>query len=169
MKRIAIIGINGAGKSTLAKELGEKLNLPVYHLDKIYWKPGWVKLPANEGESIQREIVKQEKWIIDGNWAGSLDVRLEPADTIIYLNYPKWLCLYRIIKRAWFTKGSSFDKQEGVNEKLDWFIVKRLFEYSSQNILSKVKQYSEGRKVLIIKSPKELSQLFSNNFNSSNT
>lgn len=155
MNKIAVIGIMGAGKSTLSKELSEKLHLPLYHLDKIYWKPGWIKISAEEGESIQREIVKNEKWIIDGNWTSSLDIRLEPADTVIFLDYPKWLCVYRIFKRGLFPSNKqSFDKQEGVKEKVDWPLVQRVLHFPREEIIKKINQNSEGKNVYIFKSPR---------------
>jgi len=151
-----IIGINGAGKSMLSNELGKLLNIEDFHLDKIYWKPGWVKIPSEEGKAIQRKLTKRNKWIFDGNWIGSLDIRLKPADTIIYLDFPKWFCLYRILKRGFFSRGQSFDKQEGVNEKVNWFIIRRLLSFPKKSIMETVNKYADGRNVYIFKSQEEV-------------
>ncbi len=91
MNRIAIVGISGSGKSTLANKLGKKLNLPVFHLDKYFWTYGWKERYATKEEftPIVEGFARQSNWIIDGNYRESLDVRLEKADTIIFLDIPK--------------------------------------------------------------------------------
>lgn len=99
MQRIVIIGSSGAGKSTLARKLGRKLNIPVIHLDRYHWQPGWVPLPAEEWEKFISEKVAEERWIIDGNYRRTLPMRLSAADTVIFLDLPRWLCVARAIKR----------------------------------------------------------------------
>lgn len=76
MKRIMIIGSGGAGKSTLARQLGERLQLDVYHLDALMWRPGWEIAPREERIDIQKQLVKKDEWIIDGNFGNTLDLRL---------------------------------------------------------------------------------------------
>lgn len=156
MRKIAVIGINGAGKSTLSNKLGKKSKLQVYHLDKIYGVLSLNRLSRKEGKARQKEIVKKDSWIIDGNWFGTLDIRLEPADTIIYLNFPKPLCLYRIIKRGLLTKGQPFDKQKGVKERITIDLVKKLLSFSKDDVMDKVKKHSHGKIVYILKSQKEV-------------
>jgi len=96
MKKIMLIGSGGSGKSTLSKKIGEILNVPVYHLDQIFWKPGWGPTPEKEWDNLLRELVKKEKWIIDGNYSKTLDIRLKEADTVIFLDMPRYLTIYRI-------------------------------------------------------------------------
>lgn len=99
MQRIVIIGSSGAGKSTLARELGHKLNLPIIYLDKYYWKPEWVSTPTQEWQEKVAELTQGEQWIIDGNYRDTLDMRLQAADTVIFLDLPRWICAYRAMKR----------------------------------------------------------------------
>ena len=82
MKKIVLIGSGGSGKSTLAKQLGEKLKINVYHLDALFWKPNWVGVPKDEQRMIQKDLVKRQEWIIDGNYGGTMEIRLNAADTI---------------------------------------------------------------------------------------
>jgi adenylate kinase family enzyme len=120
MRRIAIIGSGGAGKSTLARTLGEILGLPVIHLDKEYWKPGWIEPPKDEWVRTVEELVKRDEWIIDGNFGGTMEIRLAAADTVIFLDFPSTICLRRVIKRRlmhWNTNRP--DMAEGCNEKID--------------------------------------------------
>lgn len=99
MQRIVIVGSSGAGKSTLARELGQKLDLPPIHLDKHYWKPGWVGTPAQAWQEKVTELTQSEQWIIDGNYRDTLDTRLQAADTVVFLDLPRWVCAFRAIKR----------------------------------------------------------------------
>lgn len=100
MERITICGNSGSGKSTLAVELGQILRLPVFHLDKIQFRPGWQLLPEPEFLQQQDEWLAQPRWIIEGvaHWQG-LVKRFEAADTIIYLDFPEALCQERAQQR----------------------------------------------------------------------
>jgi adenylate kinase family enzyme len=100
MIRVAVVGSGGAGKSTFARRLGERLGLPVIHLDEhYYWQPGWVATPTDEWRARQRELIAGERWIVDGNYSSTLDLRLERADTVIVLALPRWRCLLGVIRR----------------------------------------------------------------------
>ena len=120
MHRVLIIGPCGAGKSTLAAKLAPKLGLPVYHMDKLNWKPGWVESYKNEIREKLASITAQDRWLIDGNYGGTLAPRLARADTIIYLDYPIRLCVTRLIKRIWTYRGRTRpDMTEGCPERFD--------------------------------------------------
>jgi adenylate kinase family enzyme len=95
MKRVAIIGCGGSGKTTVATRLGERTGLPVVLLDQHYWRSGWQETPREEWEALQRELCSRPSWwIMDGNYGGTMAMRLEAADTIIFLDYPTWACLW---------------------------------------------------------------------------
>ena len=97
--RIAIIGSPGSGKSTLARQLAEKTGHPLIHLDYYYWQPGFVAIPKAEFIAMQHEWMKGERWIIDGNYKGTLELRFAAADLVIYLDLPPLLCAWRAIRR----------------------------------------------------------------------
>lgn len=99
MERVVIIGSSGSGKSTLARTLGEKTGLPVVHLDLHFWHPGWIGTPDPIWQEKMEAIVKPSKWIIDGNYRRTLDIRLQAADTVIFLDLPRWVCAWRAVKR----------------------------------------------------------------------
>ena len=121
MKRIIILGCSGSGKSTFARALGAALNRPVIHLDNLYWKPGWVETPRPEFSELQRELVQGEMWIIDGNYSATLDIRLEAADTILYFDLPRRVCLWSVIRRVVTHYGRSRpDLAPGCPEKFDF-------------------------------------------------
>lgn len=87
MRKVAIIGSGGAGKSTLARKLGEILDIPVYHLDAIFWRPNWEPIERDELIEKTMEIQETDDWIIDGNYNTTMDFRLQQADTVIFLHF----------------------------------------------------------------------------------
>ena len=107
MQRIAIIGPGGSGKSRLARELGRGLDLPVVHLDELFWQPGWVEPDRDEWEAVNRELVQGERWILDGNYGGTMEIRLAAADTIVFLDQSPLLCIWRVLSRRRRDKPAS--------------------------------------------------------------
>jgi adenylate kinase family enzyme len=101
MRRIVILGNAGSGKSTLARRLGERLNLPVVHLDVLFWESGWVK-PDNEAfRGRVRASMTSDGWISEGNYVGrTFDLRLPRADVVIWLDTPRLTCFRRVIVRS---------------------------------------------------------------------
>ena len=121
MQRILIIGSPGSGKSTLATELGKRTTIPVIHLDQQYWRSGWVEPSVHEWRGRVTELLAGECWIMDGNYGGSLDLRLASADTVIDLRLPAWLCLWRLSKRVFGSWGRVRpDMAAGCPEKFDF-------------------------------------------------
>jgi adenylate kinase family enzyme len=100
-KRIVILGPSGAGKSTLARRIGERLDLPVVHLDVFNWNPGWVQTEVSRFRELVAEAVKGDAWVMDGNYTGShLDLRLFRADAVIWLDLPRYIYFPRAVWRA---------------------------------------------------------------------
>jgi adenylate kinase family enzyme len=96
MQRIMILGSPGSGKSTLARQLGAILGIEVVHLDRHFWQPGWVEPSRDEWRKVQENLVQRPSWIMDGNYSATQDIRLAVADTLIFLDMPRWLCLWRL-------------------------------------------------------------------------
>jgi adenylate kinase family enzyme len=158
MNRIFVVGVSGSGKSTLANNLGKKLNLPVYHLDKYFWAVGWKKRYETKAEftSVVDGFANQEKWIIDGNYRSSnIDLRFERADTIIFLDFPKYRCLWRVFVRV-FNRKQPFDKTEGVKQKIDWALVKWIVSYKTDEMRARVMKHKDNKNVFVVKNNKEI-------------
>jgi len=164
MKKIALIGSGGSGKSTLARKLGEKLKIKVFHLDTIFWKPNWVGVPKDEQMKIQHELIRENEWIMDGNYGGTMEIRLNAAaDTIIFLDMPRTICVFRACKRVFqYRNKPRPDMGEGCKEKLSLEIFKWIWEYPKKKrpeILKKLEQLSKDKTVLILKSKKDIRKI----------
>ena len=128
MQRVLIIGPCGSGKSTLARELAPRLGLPLVHMDQLGWQEGWVETERAELVARLADAVAQEKWLIEGNYGGTMVQRLERADTVIYLDFPIRLCLWRLLRRIATHRGRSRpDMPEGCPERFDaaffWYVM----------------------------------------------
>ena len=129
-KRIMILGSSGSGKSTLATKLGEMTGLPVIHLDRLFWNPGWVETPSEEMAEKAMAAAAGEQWIIEGNYKRTLDFRIERADTIIFLDFNRFLCMYRVIMRRIKNHGRTrYDLGDDCPEKLDWPFLKLAWSF----------------------------------------
>ena len=159
-KRILVIGSSGAGKSTLSKKLNSLLNLPVIHLDVNYHNPNWQEPTKEEWEIILKKLVRKPKWIMDGNYSDSFDIRIPRADTIIYLDYGSISCLYRVLKRniKYYGKTRS-DMAKGCKESFDFSFLKfvLLFNYNNKKaIYKRLKKIKGFKQVIILKSDAEV-------------
>lgn len=130
MKRVMIVGCSGAGKSTLARRLARLTDLPVTHLDQIYWTPGWITRPREETRRLIEEVVQGDRWIFEGNHSSSFGLRVARADTVIFLDFPIPLCLWRVVKRVITHFGRVRpDMAEGCPEGIDWVFLRWIMGY----------------------------------------
>jgi len=114
------LGPCGAGKSTLAHRLGERLNLPVIHLDREYWMPGWREPAPDAWKAKVAELIAHPRWIMDGNYGGTLARRLERAQLAINLEYPRSVFFPRLIRRFLTHVGRNRpDMADGCRERFD--------------------------------------------------
>jgi len=160
MEKVLVLGSSGAGKSTAAKELGEITGLPVVHLDSIYWQPNWVRTEKEAWQNKVKEICTMPKWIIDGNFESTLDYRLNQADTIIVLYYPRTTCLLGIFKRRMTHVRP--DHLNSCKEKIDWEFFRYVWTFNRimiPKILGKLKKL-DNKKIFIIKNKKQLKKFF---------
>ena len=134
MQRVVILGCGGAGKSTLARRLGERTGLPVFHLDCAFWKPGWVESSKEEFAARHDELLKGERWIIDGNYSRTLQRRAAAADTVLLLDLPRWRCMIGILARYVKGRGRTRpDMAPDCPEKLDWEFIKWVWHFRARS------------------------------------
>ena len=154
MERIVIIGCGGAGKSTLARQLGEKLELPVVHLDKLFWRPGWVEVSPEEFDALHRAELAKEKWIMDGNFNRTMPERIARCDTIIYLDFSRAACFRGVLKRELTSYGKVRpDMGEGCPERVDLEFMKWVWNFNKNKRERNYKLLEEAKhaKVIVLK------------------
>lgn len=165
LRRIMIIGSGGAGKSTFARRLGRALGREVVHLDALYWRAGWAEPPKDEWARRVAELARGESWILDGNYGGTMDIRLDACDTVIFLDMPRVLCVWRVLKRiASYRKGSRPDIAAGCDEHINWEFIKYVWNYPRSRrpkILEKLKALSAEKTVVHLKSGKDVEDFLS--------
>ena len=119
-RKILVIGCGGAGKSTLARRMEERFSLPVVHLDKLWWLPGWVHRTQEEFDALLAVELKKPCWIMDGNFVRTLPERLQACDCCIFLDLDTKTCLDSAYARAEEFRGRARpDMTEGCEEYVD--------------------------------------------------
>ena len=164
-RRVLVIGAGGSGKSTLASRLGELLDLEVIHLDRHYWNAGWKETPHDEWEDAVRCLIGRESWVMDGNYSGTMDIRLTRADAVIFLDLPRKLYIRRVLARRLRYAGRSRpDMTPGCPERITLEFLKYLWRYPTERrpgILRKLRSLSSDKVVLTLRSPAEVLDLVS--------
>jgi adenylate kinase family enzyme len=100
MQRVLVLGCCGAGKSTLSRRIAAITGLPRIELDTHYWHPGWQATPREAWAQTVAALCERPAWIMDGNYTGTLPLRLARADAVIWLDYPRRVCLRRVLLRV---------------------------------------------------------------------
>ena len=154
MEKIIIIGCPGSGKSVFSNKLKNIINLPLYHLDMIYHKKDGTQISKDEFDEKLKIILKEEKWIIDGNYQRTLERRLKECDTVFLLDFPTDICLSSIEKRI----GNKRDDLPWIEEKLDENFKNAVLNFSKvklPHIYVLLDKYKEGRNIIIFKTREE--------------
>ncbi len=147
MKRIIVIGCPGSGKSTLSRELHNKTALPLYHLDMMYWNED--KTTVEKPVFLKRlsAVLEKDEWIIDGNYASTMEMRMEKCDTVIFLDFPLDTCLKGIAERRGkprsdmpWTESEESDREfiefvKNYNLQMRPQVIELVNKYSYKNIL----------------------------------
>lgn len=131
MQRVLVIGCSGAGKSTFSRRLAALTGLPVIHLDQEFWQPDWMPMAPAAWRARVAAMTAEPRWIMDGQFGGTLGLRLSRADTVFILDVPRWRCLTRVLRRTCWNFGRTRpDMAPGCAERLDWEFLRYIWNYN---------------------------------------
>lgn len=154
--RICIFGNSGSGKSTLAKALGQKLNLPIYHLDKELLTGNYKKRPTAELSQIHANIINKPAWVIDGNFRkGLLQDRIDKADLVVFIEINRLKALFRTIRRSKTTGQDSDTVPKGASlNQISWQLIQYILTYNQDKKIRELEQicHKKNTQFMVLKS-----------------
>ncbi len=154
------MGCGGSGKSHLARSLGTALGITPVHLDGLYYDADWKPLDKEKFAALQRDLVTAPRWVIDGNYASSLPIRLQAADTVIFLDLPGWACLWGIAQRR-FRHGGGQHQAIGVYDRITWDFVRYILGYRrtmAPRVRTLIAEHAGEAEVVILRSRRAASR-----------
>jgi adenylate kinase family enzyme len=169
MDKIIVIGCPGSGKTTFSEKLNKITGIPLYHLDTIWHKPDKTHIPRENFDNAITEIFLTDKWIIDGNYNRTIEIRLKHCDTVFLFDLPTEVCIQGATKRLgkerydlpWIEKELS----PSFKQEIEMFRVNKL-----PNIYELLDKYKESIEIVIFKSRKasdEFIESLKNTYNQS--
>jgi adenylate kinase family enzyme len=159
---VLVIGPSGAGKSTFARALGRQSGLPVVHLDRIYWLPGWQKAPQEASRAALLQAAAETRWIIEGAYPDALDVCLARAQKVFVFRCHRVGCLWRVMVRVSANLGRSQpDMPEGSPERFNWDFMREIWQKSGlwhAEIMATISRARAEDRLTVFRSPREADQ-----------
>jgi adenylate kinase family enzyme len=162
-RRILVVGSGGAGKSTFASALGELTGMPVVHLDRYFWSAGWQPMPTDSWSRLVTQLTSAPRWIMDGNYGGSLSLRIPRCDAVVFFDFPRSVCLWGVVKRRLrFAKESRPDMAAGCNEQLSLEFLSWIWRYrvnSRPRVLAEIAKARADVEVIRVASRRAVREL----------
>jgi adenylate kinase family enzyme len=158
MERVLVIGCSGAGKSVFAQRLATRTGLPLIHLDREFWQPGWMPTAPDTWRRRVAALAAEPRWIMDGQFGGTLGLRLAHADTVFFLDMPRWLCLMRVGRRTVRHFGRTRpDMTPGCLERIDREFLTYIWNFEREHrprLIASLQGFP-GR-IIILRRPREV-------------
>jgi adenylate kinase family enzyme len=162
LQRILILGPSGSGKSTVCTRISRILGIPAVHLDMHFWNPNWVETPKEEWLDKVKNLTLAEKWVMDGNYTSTLQMRAAAADTIIFLEMSRRQSYLRVLTRYLRYRGKTRpDITEGCPEKIDMDFIRWIWNYprvSKPRILKFMEKLKASKNVYFLQNQKEIEE-----------
>ena len=159
MLKVIVIGSPGAGKSTFARKLRDKTGIPLYYLDMLWHKPDRTNISRETFDVQLKEIIQKDKWIIDGNYQRTLEIRLKECDTVFFMDFPLEICLLGAKSRI----GKKREDLPWIETEFDEEFRQSIFDFSNTQlpkIYKMLKKYRENKNITIFRSRKEANDYF---------
>lgn len=142
MKKIIVIGCPGSGKSTFSRALHKITEIPLYHLDLLFWNEDKTTVEKSVFLDRLSKIIEEDEWIIDGNYNSTMELRIEKCDTVIFLDYPLEVCLDGIKERKGKTR-SDMPWIEGDEDDAEFIeFIKNFNSQSRPKVMELLNRYS---------------------------
>ncbi len=157
MNKIIVIGSPGSGKSVFSRELNRITGIPLYHLDMINWRDDKTTIPRERFIEEIKKIGATDRWIIDGNYDSTMELRMSLCDTVFFLDYPTDVCYEGIMQRRGTDRPDMpwVESDDGIDEEF----VKFVLQYNTVNrpvVMERLQRYSD-REIHIFKNRAEAS------------
>ena len=151
MKKVIIIGCPGSGKSTLARALHEITGLPLVHLDLLFWNADGTSVPREVFLRRLEDAMQDDRWIIDGNYHNTMELRLAACDTVIFLDYPQEVCLAGARERRGKPRPDlPWVEPEGTEDEKEFFDYIRSYERERRGgVLDLLARYPQKRIIIL--------------------
>jgi adenylate kinase family enzyme len=160
MRRVMVIGSPGAGKSTLAMSIAKRLDLPLIHLDREFWRPAWQETPRDEWRAKVAAMAAAPAWVIDGDYPGSFDLRAARADTVVWLDLPRRVCMAHVLLRIAVSFGRTrADMAPGCAERIDFAFLNYVWSYPREGrprVQALLQQLSPYQRAITLRSSAEV-------------
>lgn len=167
INKISIIGGPGTGKSTLSNNLGKSLNLPVYHIDGIHHLENWQIRDKQERDKIILDTIKTSKWVMDGTYHSTLEMRVKNSDLIIFLEFSMFARLKGILSRYFKNKNKEKPEIPGCKERMTLEFLKFAITWNKTKgiIITNVLEKYKNKNILVFKNRKNLNKWYEKEFN----
>ena len=154
-KKIIVIGPSGAGKSYFSKQLANITNLPLYHLDNLFWKQDKTHITREEFDEKLFELLKQDKWIIDGDYSRTYELRIKSADTIFFLDFPLEDALKGVEQRIGKPRDDIPWKEDSFDPEFKQWIID-WYKNTQPWVYHLVEKYKDSKNIIVFKSREEM-------------
>ncbi len=161
MNRIIVVGPSGAGKTEFSRKLNKILNIPLFHLDNIFWNEDKTHISREDFDLKLNEILNKNSWIIDGDYSRTYEIRFKSADTVFFLDYPKDVCLAGANSRIGKKRDDlPWIEEEFDNEFKEWII--NWFTEIKPILMNLIDKYKNDKRIIIFNSREEANDYINN-------